>query len=94
LSDPRLVPDLEGFLRGDQPPIFSVTQNAVFKQLLALASPQDVRPFVVGEAAKQMRIKGKNGAAPERFELPTLLVRTQGLRGWRLLRGLVSVRKI
>jgi hypothetical protein len=50
LSDPRLVPSLEAFLREHQPPIFGGARDAVFNQLLILAPPEDVRPFVVDAA--------------------------------------------
>ena len=50
LSDPRLVPSLEEFLRERQPPIFSVTRDAVLNHLLKLAPADDVKPFVVDAA--------------------------------------------
>jgi hypothetical protein len=51
LSDPRIVPALEDFLREHQPPrIFGGTRDAVFKQMLILAPPEDVKPFVVDAA--------------------------------------------
>jgi hypothetical protein len=46
LSDTRLVPSLEDFLRDRQPPIFAGARNAVLRHLLLLAPSQDVRPFV------------------------------------------------
>jgi hypothetical protein len=46
LSDTRLVPSLEDFLRDQQPSILSGARNAVLRHLLLLAPSQDVRPFV------------------------------------------------
>jgi hypothetical protein len=43
LSDPRIVPTLEDFLREHQPgPIFGGTRDAALNQLLILAPPEDL----------------------------------------------------
>jgi hypothetical protein len=49
--DPRLVPKLEAFLREHhQPQYLSPERDAVFEELLLLAPPEDLRPFVVDAA--------------------------------------------
>jgi hypothetical protein len=49
--DPRLVPKLEAFLRDHHQPLYlSLERDAVFEQLLLLAPPEDLKPFVVDEA--------------------------------------------
>jgi hypothetical protein len=50
-KDPRLVPRLEAFLREHhQPRYLSPERDAVFEQLLLLAPPEDLKPFVVDAA--------------------------------------------
>jgi hypothetical protein len=49
--DPRLVPKLEAFLREHhQPQYLSPERDAVFEELLLLAPPEDLKPFVVDAA--------------------------------------------
>jgi hypothetical protein len=55
LSDPRLVPSLEAFLREHQPPIFGGARGAAFNQLLILAPPEDVGHSSLMQPAIQSR---------------------------------------